>query len=51
MKKIIFYSLPGFGHINPTLTVASELTKQGYSVFYYSTEEFKKYIVAAGVTF
>ncbi len=51
MKKIIFFSLPGHGHINPTLSVASELVKRGNQVIYYSTDEFKEKVEKAGVRY
>jgi MGT family glycosyltransferase len=49
MKKIIFFGLPAYGHINPTLNVAKELVKRGNIVLFYSTEEFKSLIESAGV--
>lgn len=51
MKKIVFYSYPAYGHINPTINIARELQKKGCTVIYYSTEEFKDLIESAGVTF
>src|SRR5476651_626058 len=51
MKKIIFYSYPGHGHTNPTLIVLRELTRRGYKVIYYSTEEFREKIESAGLEY
>lgn len=51
MKKFIYYSLPGYGHINPTVNVARELVKQGHRVIYYSTPRFKTIIEDAGIIF
>jgi MGT family glycosyltransferase len=51
MKKIIFYSYPGHGHTNPTLIVLKELSKRGYKVIYYSTEEFREKIESAGLEY
>jgi len=48
---IIFYGTPAYGHINPTLPIISELTKQGYSVVYYATEEFRLAIEKCGAEF
>lgn len=51
MKKIVFFSIPGHGHINPTLSVVRELAQKGYIIIYYSSEEFKPGIEAAGALF
>ncbi|HSA84450.1 MAG TPA: hypothetical protein VLF20_06230, partial [Patescibacteria group bacterium] len=51
MKKIIFYSMPGHGHVHPTVNVARELAKRGYKVIYYGTDEFKSYIEHAGLIY
>src|SRR5688572_8656698 len=51
MKTFIYYGMPGYGHINPTLNVARELVKQGNKVIFYATPEFKDYIEHAGVIF
>src|SRR6266567_2813911 len=51
MKKIIFYSMPGHGHTNPTITVARELAKRGHKVIYYSIEEFRERVEAAGLEY
>jgi MGT family glycosyltransferase len=51
MKKILYFSLPGHGHTNPTLVLSKELQKRGNTVLYYSTETFKKRIDDAGLTY
>ncbi len=49
--KIIIYSLPQHGHINPTLALSKELTERGHEVIYYMTEEFQEKIEKAGGIF
>ncbi|MDS0525428.1 glycosyl transferase [Clostridium sp. SHJSY1] len=51
MKKILFFGIPAFGHINPTLGMISELVKQGDEVVYFCTEEFRKRIEKTGAKF
>src|SRR6185503_20597008 len=51
MSKIIFYSMPIHGHTNPTITVARELARRGNKVIYYSLEEFREKIEAAGLEY
>ncbi|MDE4085365.1 glycosyltransferase [Planococcus maritimus] len=51
MKNIVFFSLPAHGHTNPTLPVVVELTKRGHRVWYFSFDEFREKIEAAGATF
>ena len=51
MKKIFFYSFPGYGHVLPTLNVARELHHRGHKVTYYATEQFREIVTASGVTF
>lgn len=51
MSKVVFYSIPGHGHINPTLPVISELIKRGEQVIYYSTQEFAKVITSTGAEY
>lgn len=51
MKTFVFFSLPGFGHTNPTLNIAGELRRLGHTVIYYSNEIFKERIESSGVTY
>lgn len=51
MSKIVFFCIPAYGHTNPTLAVVKELTSMGHQVYYYSFNEFKERIEAAGATF
>ncbi len=51
MSKIVFFSIPAYGHTNPTLGVVSELVKRGHKVWYYSYMLFKEEIEKAGAIF
>lgn len=51
MAKIVFFSIPAYGHINPTLGLVRELTARGQQVRYYSYEKFRSRIEAAGANF
>ena len=51
MAKVIFFSLPAHGHINPTLPLIKELVLSGEEVIYYSTDEFKEKIESANATY
>jgi hypothetical protein len=51
MAKIIFMSIPGHGHVNPTLPVVNELVARGHTVLYYNTEEFRLQVEHAGASF
>lgn len=51
MKRIIFYSIPLFGHVNYGLKIAKKMKTQGYDVIYYSGLAYKEFIEAAGVKF
>lgn len=49
--RVVLYSLPQHGHINPTLAVCQELARRGHEVVYYMTEEFQEKIQKAGGVF
>ena len=51
MKRIAFFCIPAHGHTNPMLPVASELVQRGNKVRFYSFNEFKSKIKAAGAEF
>lgn len=51
MKTIVFFSLPAYGHTNPTLPVVRALTERGHQVIYYSFSEFKERIENVGAIF
>ena len=51
MAKIAFFSIPAFGHTNPTLELVKELRARGHQVSYYSYEKFRSRIETAGARF
>ncbi|HLQ95826.1 MAG TPA: macrolide family glycosyltransferase [Pseudogracilibacillus sp.] len=51
MSTIVFFSLPAYGHTNPTIPVVHALTAKGHQVIYYSFKAFKGRIEHAGATF
>jgi MGT family glycosyltransferase len=51
MSKVVFFSIPAYGHTNPTIEVVRELTSRGTEVWYYSFNEFKEKIQGAGAKF
>ncbi|MCC0651209.1 macrolide family glycosyltransferase [Clostridioides sp. ES-S-0001-03] len=51
MGKIVFFSIPAYGHTNPTVEVVCELVDRRNEVLYYSFNEFKDKIEGAGAKF
>lgn len=51
MAKVLFFNLPAYGHMNPTLPLVAELVHRGEHVIYYSSEAFRPAIEQAGATF
>lgn len=51
MSKIVFFSIPAYGHTNPTIAVVKELCSRGNEVWYYSFDEFKQKIEEAGAKY
>lgn len=51
MSKVVFFSIPAYGHTNPTIEVVHELVNRGCEVLYYSFDEFKDKIEGAGAKF
>jgi MGT family glycosyltransferase len=51
MKRIVFFSIPLFGHVNYGLKIAKELKGNGYEVIYYSGTAYKQFIDDAGIVF
>lgn len=48
---IAFVSLGAFGHVNPTLSLVTELINRGHRVTYFCTEDFRKIIEPTGAKF
>ena len=44
MAKLLFFNIPAYGHVNPTLPVVTELVKRGHHVVYYNSETFEQAI-------
>lgn len=51
MAKVLFFSYPYSGHINPTIGLIKELTNRGENVLYYATPCFKEMIESQGARF
>jgi len=51
MGRIVYFSLPAHGHINPTLPVIRELVRRQQQVIYYGTERFRQAIEDTGAEF
>jgi MGT family glycosyltransferase len=51
VAKAVFFNLPFYGHMNPTLSLVAELTRRGEHIAYYSSETFRPAIERAGATF
>jgi UDP:flavonoid glycosyltransferase YjiC (YdhE family) len=50
MAKAVFFNLPFYGHMNPTLSLVAELTRRGEQIAYYASETFRSAIEGAGAT-
>lgn len=48
MNRIVFFSIPAWGHTNPTVEVVRQLTAMGHQVRYYSFAPFREKLEAAG---
>ena len=51
MSRIVFFSIPAYGHTNPTVEVVRQLVRRGHRVRYYSFEEFRAKLEGAGAEF
>lgn len=51
MAKFLFFNIPAYGHVNPTLPVVTELVQRGYHVVYYNSDTFAQAIKETGVEF
>ena len=49
--KIAWFCIPAHGHTNPTLGLVKELTRAGHEIWYFSFEQFRDKIEAAGAHF
>lgn len=51
MANMLFFNIPGYGHVTPSLPVVAELTKRGHTVVYFATESFRPLIEATGAQY
>jgi MGT family glycosyltransferase len=51
MAKILFFNIPGYGHVTPSLPIVAELTRRGHSLVYFVTETFRPAVEAAGAQY
>ncbi|MBH8605862.1 macrolide family glycosyltransferase [Thermoactinomyces sp. CICC 10522] len=51
MSKVVFFTLPHFGHVNPNLGLISELVARGESIVCYSGEQYRGVIESTGAVF
>ena len=51
MSKLLFFNIPAYGHVNPTLPVVTELVQRGHAVIYYNAEPFEPVIKETGAAF
>lgn len=51
MSRVLFFSVPAYGHVNPTLGLASELVKHGESIDYSCTPQFRERIEKTGAVY
>ena len=51
MAKILFFNVPAYGHVNPTLPVVTELVRRGHQLVYYDADTFERTIQATGAEF
>ncbi|MGR3219522.1 MAG: glycosyltransferase [Candidatus Anammoxibacter sp.] len=51
MAKFLFTVMPGSGHINPTLPIATELLRRGHDVGYATGTDFRDIITSEGLRF
>ena len=51
MAKLLFFNIPAYGHVNPTLPVVAELMQRGHHVVYYNSDTFEQAIKGTGAEF
>src|SRR5690349_12594365 len=51
MAKIVFLSVPAYGHLNPQLPIIAELARRGHDVVAFDEPPFRPLIEAAGARF
>lgn len=51
MTKVLFLNVTTHGHVNPSLGLVNELSHRGVEIVYFSNEEFREKIEAAGAVY
>jgi len=51
MGRVVYFSFPAHGHINPTLPVIHELARRGEHIAYFATQPFSRAIGQTGAQF
>lgn len=51
MAKILFFNIPAYGHVNPTLPIVTELVQRGHQVLYHNSDTFEQAIKGTGAEF
>ena len=51
MGRIVYFSFPAHGHVNPTLPVVRELARRGEQIAYFGTPRFARAIAESGAQF
>jgi len=51
MGRIVYFSFPAHGHVNPTLPVIRELAARGEQISYFATPRFRRAIKETGAEF
>lgn len=51
MTTALFFSVPAYGHVNPSLPLVAELVRRGHRVIFVNTEDFRGLVEALGAEF
>lgn len=49
--KAIFFNLPAYGHVNPSLAIVKGLIEEGEEVIYYTSQNFEATLTTLGATY
>ncbi len=49
--KVIFFNLPAYGHVNPSLAIVKELIARGEEVVYYTSANFEATLTSLGANY
>lgn len=50
-KVIVYFSIPAYGHINPTLPMIEKLVAENFEVIYFSVSRFKSQVIQTGAVY